>query len=241
MKIKNDKGEEIEVFTSEEVETKTKAAADEASKKAEEQFKSQNETVVKEKKDLEDKLAEAEAKLQAAEEDDDDETDPKKKGQIERLRKERDEAKKKAEDAAKDVDKKFQDFRAEIFGDTKKQYLDALSKDDVELRKKIEYHFDNYRPNDSKPSEIKERMETAFALASGSKPTPGILDGRTGGSDRGDGGGYKPSAEQKELSPNQKAIGQVLNITDKDRENYEKFKKEREGKKAIGLIPPDSN
>lgn len=234
MKIKNDKGEEIEVFTAEEVAAREKTASEQAATKAVEEFKAQNPDKSQELEELKTKLADAEDLLKKAEED------GKSSGQIERLRKERDDAKKAAEEAQKGMDKKFEDFRKEIVGDTKKEMLDALSKGDAELRKKIEFEFDNYRPTATSKTDVKERMEKAFQLATGNKPTPGILDGRTGGGDRGDGGGYKPT-EKKELTPNQRAIGTVLGITDKDRENYEKFKEERQGKKAAGLIPPDAN
>ena len=80
-------------------------------------------------------------------------------------------------------------------------------------------------------------MTVAYQLATGNKPTPNLLDGKTNGSDRGVGGGYTPPADNKELTPNQKAIGTVLGITEKDRENYKKFEETMAAKRAAGLIP----
>lgn len=234
MKIKNSEGEEIDVFTPEEVEAKAKEAADAARKETETRFQTENATLLKEKEEAEQKRKDAEELLKKAEEEGGS------KGQIDRLRRERDDAKKAAEDAAKGIDAKLDAFRKEMAGDTKKQLLDAVSGGDAEMRKKIEFHFDNYRPNDTSPEQIKERMEAAITMATGQRPTPGMLDGRTGGGDRGAGGGYKPPVAQTQLNENQKAIGKVLGITDKDRENYEKFQKEQDQRRAAGLIPPES-
>ena len=234
MKIKNDKGEEIEVFTAEEMTAKTKEVAEQAAAKALEEFKAANPDKSKELEETSQKLKDAEELLRKAEEEGGN------KGQIERLRKERDDAKKAADEAKSTVEKKFEEFRNEMLGETKTEMLDNLSGGDKELRKKIEYEFDHYRPSENTKAAIKERMEKAYQLATGNKAAPGILDGRTGAGARGDEGGYKPP-EKKELSNNQKAIGRVLGITDKDRENYETFKKDQDEKRAAGLIPPTDN
>lgn len=235
MKITID-GVETEVFTPDEVAAKESAA----STKAVEDFKAANPDKTAELEGLKNKLTEAEDLLKKAEEDGGN------KGQIERLRKERDDAKKAAEDGKQDFDKKFNEkfesLRTEMFGDTKKEILDALSAGDAEKRKKIEFEFDKYRTGENTPAQIKERMAVAFQIVTGEKPTPNILDGRTGAGDRGAGGGAGGTGDKaKEVTPNQKAIGAVLGITDKDRENHAKFIKDREGKKALGLIPPGAN
>lgn len=235
MKVTHE-GKEIEVFTPEEVATREQAA----SAKAVEDFKAANPDKTEEINGLKNKLVEAEDLLKKAEEDGGN------KGQIERLRKERDDAKKAAEGAQVDFDKKFSEkfesLRTEMFGDTKKEILDALSGGDAEKRKKIEFEFDKYRTGDNTPAQIKERMAVAFQIVTGEKPTPSILDGRTGAGDRGGGGGTGGEAgKAKEVTPNQKAIGTVLGITDKDRENHAAFIKSREAKKALGLIPPGAN
>lgn len=234
MKVTVD-GKEIEVFTSEEVDAKAKEAAQAAVKQAEDKFKSENENAVKEKEELANKLKEAEDLLKAAEDKGGNE------GQIKRLREERDAARKAAEEAAKNVDQKLDAFKKEIMGGTKDQLLDAYAKGDVELRKKIEYHFDNYRPSDTTPAALKERMEMAVTMATGTKPTPNPLDGRTGGGDRGTGNSGGGAGQSKELNSNQKAIGAVLGITGKDRENHANFVKQREALKDAGVIPPGSN
>lgn len=222
MLIKNDKNEDIEVFTAAEVDVKTKEIAE----KAVEDFKSSNpdksQELAQQLEDLKDRLADKEIELQTALNDD---GDGKNKAQIDRLRKERDEAKKLAQDAMKGIDSKIEEFRKEIVGDTKSQYLEKLAGGDVELRKKIEFHFDNYRPSAVSKKDIEERMAVAMQLVTGEKPKPNFLDGRISAGDRGDGGGYNPP-QQKELNQNQKAIGVVLGINDKDREIYKKFEEE---------------
>jgi hypothetical protein len=234
MKIKNEKGEEVEVFTAAEADAKAKEASEAAAKKAIEDFQAANPDKGKEVEDLKNKLADSERKLQEA--IDDEGGDGKSKGQIERLRKERDDAKLQAENAVKGVIAKIDEFRKEYMGDAKTEWLDRLSNKDTEMRKKIEFHFDNYRKDAVTKKDIEERMTVAYQLATGNKPTPGLLDGKTSAGDRGAGGGYTPP-ETKDLTPNQKAIGTVLGITDKDREDYKKFEAVMAQKKAAGLIP----
>lgn len=233
MKIIQD-GKEIEVHTSEEVAEREAAAAT----KAVEEFKIANPDKTAEIEGLKNKLAESEELLRKAEEDGGN------KGQIDRLRKERDDAKKASDDAQKNfdkkVDEKIQEAMSGIVGDIKKELLDVLSGADAEMRKKIELEFDKYRPGENSKQAIKERMDVAFQIVAGRKPAPGILDGKTSGGDRGAGGGYNPPPKSGEVTPNQKAIGNVLGITDKDRENFNRFEEDRKQKKAIGLIPPNA-
>ncbi len=232
MKIKNENGEEIEVYTSAEVEERTKAAAEEAKGKALEEYKAQNPDKGEEVEKLKNILTETEKKLQEALDAGGDEKNP----QIIRLRQERDEAKKNAESAVKGLEVKLEQFRKEYIGDAKTDWLNKLSNGNEDLKKKIEYHFDNYRSSAVTKKDIEERMTVAYQLATGNKPTPGFLDGKTSGGDRGL-GGYAGAGATKELTPNQKAIGAVLGITDKDRENYKKFEAIMDQKRAAGLIP----
>jgi len=234
MIIKNEKGEDIEVFTQEEVSERVKTAETQAATKAVDDFKAANPDKTGELTEAQTKLAEAERLLREAE------NDPAKKAQIERLRQERDDAKAVAETVKSDFDKKFDAFKSEIIGDVKTELLDRASNGDAELRRKIEVEFDNYRPGATSKKDIQERMEKAYQLATGNKPTPNFLDGRTGGGDRGHGDHHQSQSVVKEPTPNAKAIGSVLGITEADRkaheEKYLPYKKE---KQALGLIPPD--
>lgn len=231
MIIKNEKGEDIEVFTEAEVKVKAEEAAKEASAKAIEDYKAANPDKTAEIEALKGDLAKKESDLAAAIAAGD------KSGQVERLRKERDDAlkakedaEKKATDAALDVTKKLDEFRKEIIGDPKADGLARLAGGDEELRKKLELEFDRYRPDENSKKAVEERLAMAYTIVTGSKPKPGLLDnGVSSGGDRGEGGGYRPP-ETKELTENAKKIGVVLGVNDKDREEVEKFKKEEAAK-----------
>lgn len=212
MKVKNDAGEEIEVFTQAEVEAKAKEESD----KAVEAFKVANPDKSAELTELQTKLAKAEQDIKDGAGGNE--------GQVQRLREARDKAEKDLKEGLGNMEKKFDDFRKEVVGDTKAEMLDRLSGGDVELRKKIELEFDNYRPNDVTKKGITERLSKAYQLVTNAQPKPGLLDGLTGGGARGDGGGYKPS-EKKEANANEQAIGKVLGITDADRKAHEEYKK----------------
>lgn len=231
-------GKETEVFTAEDVAAREKTAAEAAEKKAQEtyqanenKFKSENETLSKERDEAAQKAKDAEDLLKKAEEE------GKNDGQIQRLRQERDDAKKKADEAATNVDKKFADWEKKQVDGLKADLLKSASNGDAELQKKIEYHFDNYRPNDNTAEAVKERMAFATTAATGKKVEPSHLDGRTNAGDRG-ASEHKQGGDKREPTPNEKALGNMLGVTEKDRERHAKFKKDRESKKDAGLIPP---
>jgi hypothetical protein len=146
------------------------------------------------------------------------------KDQIERLRKERDDAKKLAEEGIKSLETKFEEFKKGIVGDTKKELLDKLCEGkDAEYRKKLELAFDQYNPTDNTKEGIKTRMEIAYTIVNGSKPAPGFMDGIGSMGDKG-GGNNKGGESKIEYTENEKKIGSTLGVTDKDRENYENYK-----------------
>lgn len=238
MKINHD-GKEIEVFTSEEVEAKTKEAATQAAESAKteaiEAYKKENPDLSSELTDLKTKLTEAEKLLKekGGDDDDEDSKDP----QVQRLRQERDDAKKALEDFQTDVEKKIDEKLGALAGETKDEWLEKLSGGDVELRKKIEFEFDNYRTGANSKKDIAERMEKAVQLATGEKAEPGIFDfGGTGGGDRGTHEGSDPDTE--EYNDNERSIGRVLGVTEDDKKNYSEFQKKQAELEKVGLIPP---
>lgn len=213
VKIMKD-GEEVEVemYTPEELEQAKKDAEQAALDKA------KGETG-----DLQKKLDDATRALQEAE------NDPNKKGQVERLRKERDDANKALEDYKSDTNKRLDKMEQDRVDELKTEWLDRLSGKDADLRKKIELEFDEYKPSDKSKKGIEERMTKAFTLATGTKPTPNLLDGNTSGGDRGAGGSHQ-APSNNEPTENAKKIGKQLGITDKDREAADKYKQEHGGK-----------
>ena len=100
MKIKNEKGEEIEVFTAEETAERIKDAETKAAEAAVNQYKEQNPDKADEVDKLKNDLADAQKRLDEAEKGDN-------KGQVERLRKERDEALSKVDTVVKDMKEKI--------------------------------------------------------------------------------------------------------------------------------------
>lgn len=214
MKIKDSTGQEIEVFTPQEAETKAQELANAAIEKYKTEHPDQTQVINQKEQELKN----AQEKLRLAEEAAaGTETE-----QIKRLRSERDEAQRKFAEGVGSLKKDFDEFRMSVIGDTKGKLLDAASQGNPDVRKKIELEFDNYKPNDNTPAGIQERIAVAMQIVTGRKPTPGALD-NLGSGQRG-GGGYVPTAPAKEISENARKIGDVFGITQEDRKWYdEKF------------------
>lgn len=215
MKIKNDKGEEIEVFTQAEMDERAEAVRNEAAEKAVEEYKAANPDKAEEINKLKTDLEKAQKDLEEAEKGDN-------KGQVARLRQERDEANAKLNTEITTIAKKLDELANSGVKELKEELLVKHSKGNADTRKKIEFEFDNYRPSDTSKKGIEERMAVAVQIVTGSKPTPSFMDNLGGGSEKGNGGNY--SGGNNEPTPNQRAIGRVLGITDADRKAHEEYK-----------------
>ena len=219
MIIKNDKGEDIEVFTNEDLAQRVQTETEAARAKAVEEYKAANPDKSKELEDLQKKIADAEADLKAA-----TESGGGRPEQVERLRKDRDEARKAAAEAAAEVDKKLSEYKNETVRETREEALDRFSKGDVSLRKKLEVEFDNYKPGLNSKKEIEERMSVAYRLVTNNMPAPSIMNNMGDASARGVGGNFGvPPGDG--FTDNEKQLGSKFGITDDERANYNKSKK----------------
>lgn len=219
-------GKEVELFTKEEMEAKEKEikeanvkVIEEASKKsaeaAIEKYKDENPDKTEEIDKLTKDLEEVNRKLVDAGDGsgDGDDDSP----QIKRLRKERDEAEEKLTKGQEKMQKDLDTIKATLIGNVKQDILNKYSKDDQDLKEKIEFHFDSFKGDAVTKEEITTRMESAFQLATGDKPTKEVLDGLSSAGGKGDGDG---DSKKKEPTENEKNIGKVLSISDADREKY---------------------
>lgn len=203
-------GNEVEAFTPDELEAKKKEALDEYIK---------NNPSKKEEVDkLTADLATATQKLKELEEGGGDDDAQKK-----RLKDE----KKAAEDALKTglegFRKEMDEFKNNFVTGHKTKVLDKLSGGDAELRKKIEFEYDQYSEGKKAPAneiEIQERLTKAYTLATGKAPTPNFMDGMGNAAPRGEGhNGGSGNAKEPETD-NSKAMRKALGITDKDVEQF---------------------
>lgn len=219
MKIKDENGNEIEVFTPDELQQKTKEAVEAKEREFTQKLEEQKSNYETEVKNLKEKADKAESDYQAAL------SSGGNKEQIERLRNERDLAV-AATGKITELENKIKEFENKDLQKTKNSYLDKYSNGDKELREKMEIEFDKYRSGENTPEAIAERAEKAYQLVTGNKPTPGVFDGGTtsfGGRGQGNPGGSSTQAP----SQNQVAIGNALGITDEDRKKADEFYKNR--------------
>lgn len=222
MKIKDGEGKEIEVFTGEEVEAKVKEAETKASTDAVEAYKKDHPDQSEAIEGLKTQLTEAQQAVKAAEEkleaaqsgggDDDD-----KDGQVKRLETEVQDAKKKLTEATDALTRKVDGIQETAIGDIKSDALKALTGDDEELRKKVLFHYDRFAEKPTSKEKIVAQMAEAYTLATGNKPTPGMLDGRSSAGGKGDGPDRQGPDNETD---NSKEIRKALGVTDEQRKKY---------------------
>lgn len=136
-------------------------------------------------------------------------------------------AKTAAEEALKTATEGFRkemdEFKTSFLNGHKTKVLDKLSKGDPELKKKIEFEFDQYSEGKKAPTsevELTERLTKAFTIATGNKPIPNFMDSMSGAGTRGDGKNGGSGSAQEPESENSKAMRKALGITDQDVEKF---------------------
>lgn len=212
MKVQVD-GKEVEVLTPEEAQAKIT----EATTVALETYKKEHPDQTAEMTKLQGDLTKVQADLAAAEGKGDT-------PQIQRLRKERDDAQKALTEGIATLTKDFTEFKNSSVTETKNALMDRYAGTNKEMREKIQFEFDKYNPTANMKADIEERMAKAFALASGGKPAPKFTDNLSSSGGRGD--GYVPT-ETKQETANGVAMRKAFGITD------EQFKKGQEVLKKI--------
>jgi len=203
-KLFNEEGQEIDAFTKEEFEAKTKEALEE--------YAINNPDKSGELKTAQDELLLAQAKLKELEEMGGSE------GQKRRLKAEKEEALGKVSEIEKKLTGEMKALKDSIFGGRKTKVLDALSKGDVELRKKIELEADGFKGDPANEIELEQRLIKAATIVTGNKPTPNFMDGMSHGGTRG-----VDTKIQDNESENSKEMRKVFGITD---EQVKKFSPE---------------
>lgn len=216
MLIKNDKGEEVEVFTAEDVAAKVdevnkgKAAEIEtavAGVKAEYEGKitplqTQLSTLETEKLELEAKLAGGDDKGQ--------------QGNFKELKKALDDKTKAIEDLTTSIG----EMKKGQVTQTRDTIIAGFAGKNEDLAKKIRDHYDTTLSGmpEATPADIAKRVESAAKLASDGETFDPLGVARRGGGGFGDGVKYDASAN--EFTSNEKSLGTKLGITDADYKKY---------------------
>ena len=143
--------------------------------------------------------------------------------QKDRLIEEKNKAKQERDEVTESFTKQINDLKDNLVSGAKEKMLKKLSGGDDELRKKIEFEYDDYSKGKELPSndiEVQERLTKAFVLAAEKPVEPSIMDGITGAGAKGDlnNGGLGKSTEPE--TSNSKGMRNVLGISDADVEKY---------------------
>lgn len=211
--ISDSEGNEVEVFTADELEAQTQQAI--------EDFKKEN-------PDQSDKIAELESTVQSTKEalekaNKDLEAASGKDQNFAALRKAKEDAERKAAEATSALDVKLEEAKTEILSSVNQDHLETelarVSAGDEELLAKIKESYGVLNLPIGTKSEITSRVEAAVRLASPENAnalTSAVVGSGRATAPRGV-GGSKPTLDQ-----DAKDLGAKLGITDKDIDKYDK-------------------
>lgn len=138
--------------------------------------------------------------------------------QVERLRKEKEEALEAKEEAEKTLTERLEALEQNQNKKQQNDLLDEYAGKNEDTRKALLQEFEKYRPGENDPDAVRERMKMAARIVSSDPESPSILDGTTGA-----GGGInkdKGGEEKDGVSDSVKEQGKVLDISDEDYEKY---------------------
>lgn len=201
-KFYNEKGEEVEGYTKDELEARTKESIEE--------FAQNNPDKSADLQKAQDELLAANAKFKELEEMGGSE------GQKKRLKAEKDEAQNKLAEVEKKLTGEMKALKDSIFGGRKTKVLDALTKGDVELRKKIELEADSFKGEPANEIELEQRLVKAATIVMGNKPQPNFMDGMSHGGTRG----VDDKRGVTQESDNAKEMRKVFGITDEQAKKF---------------------
>lgn len=169
LKLKNSEGKEIEVATQEEIDALVSAGKTEVEDKYKKEVKERDEKL----STLESDLETAKEALDKASEGTKDWAETRKQikgleGQVKTLAKERDEAK-------EEFSKEIRSVRTSLFEGQVGSWMDSLSNGDVEVKKKIQFHYNRLKGEIKEEKEAQEVMKDAYLLATG-KQAPNMFN-----------------------------------------------------------------
>lgn len=200
----DENGTEVEAFSEEELKGKQQEAID--------TYLKENPDQSGDLKKAQDDLVVATAKIKEIEE-----AGGGNKDQKNRLLKERDEALIKVEEMKVSLMGEIKSLRENIYGSSKTKVLDKLAAGDMELKKKIEFEYDQFSGEPKNEVEIQQRLVKAYTLAKGSAPQPNFMDNMGGGGNRGEGTEHKVATGETD---NGKAMRKALGISDEEAKKY---------------------
>lgn len=198
-------GNEVEAFTPEELKAKQEEAVAEH---------------LKNNPDKSDEINKLKIELEAATKKlTDAENGGMNEGQKARLKADKEAAEAKLAETVTTLTKEMSDLKETFTGNIKNKVLNALSKNDPDIKAKIELKYSSLiKTGDYKLDEagITQAMSEAALLVT-KKPVPNFTDNITGAGDRGSEQDYKGNTPESE---NSKAMRQALGIKDADAAKY---------------------
>ena len=226
-KITNKSGEEIEVYTKEDLESQRESAI--------EQYKEQNPDQSEDMKKLQEELEGSKEELEGSKEELEKSQEELKKAKdkdlnFSSLRNKNEKAEDKIKEIESSIDEKISTVKKEVLEGVMKDHfqetVSSLAGDDEELKKKIEFHYNRISDVPTTKSEMTKKLTDSWTLATQSEKKDEFNSRAISSS------GYsavsfreeksnKMNAEEKEFV---KKLGRSggLNISDEDIEKYGK-------------------
>lgn len=205
-KVVNEEGEEIEVFSQEELDAI-------AAEKIAAEVQRVEEEKQAEKEELEAELAEQKEKLAKLEDKD---------RNFEQLRKSSgkvaDQTAKELQEQIAQLNEKIETIASQPKNDVKEEFVIAKLGEDKEQRDRFEYYYKKLGADAKTKAEVLKAAEEALALTTGGNYQPDVSSGMHS---VGASANYR-NTPSKEVSEESKQIGAMFGVTDADRKKYPK-------------------
>lgn len=194
-------GKEIEAFTQEELDAQKAQALEE--------YKKANPDKSDEIAALQQKLKEAEEREKNGGGDD---------AQKKRLKDAKEDIKRELTEKIDNLTKAFDEYRNGVTTSTKEKILGKLVGADKDLRAKVELKMHNLTGYPDTPEGTAQKIQDAYTMATGTRPTPSMMDGITSAGGRGEGSGN--DGNKGGMTENGKLMAKAIGVSEDSIKKY---------------------
>jgi hypothetical protein len=135
-----------------------------------------------------------------------------------RLKQEKEDAEKALDEKVAALKKEFDEYKNGITSSAKETILGKLVGADKDLRAKVELKMNNLTGYPDTPEGTAQKIQDAYTMATGTRPTPSMMDGITSAGGRGEGSGN--DGNKGGMTENGKLMAKAIGVSDDSIKKY---------------------